>query len=64
MTCKRCAAMSSTGQDSADWGVTTLKIYAGTARPVGRKVIEEGHRLGLGLRETLRWCRETNALSG
>jgi len=27
--------------------VTTLKIYAGTGRPVGRKVIEEGHRRGL-----------------
>jgi hypothetical protein len=25
----------------------TLKIYAGTGRPVGRKVIEEGHRRGL-----------------
>jgi hypothetical protein len=31
----------------AGWGVTTLKIYAGTGRPVGRKVIEEGHRRGL-----------------
>jgi hypothetical protein len=34
-------------EDMAGWGVTTLKIYAGTARPVGRKVIEEGHRRGL-----------------
>ena len=34
-------------EDMASWGVTTLKIYAGTARPVGRKVIEEGHRCGL-----------------
>jgi imidazolonepropionase-like amidohydrolase len=33
--------------DMAAWGVTTLKIYAGTGRPVGRKVIEEGHRHGL-----------------
>jgi hypothetical protein len=33
--------------DMAAWGVTTLKIYAGTGRPVGRKVIEEGHRRGL-----------------
>src|SRR5262249_27293683 len=33
--------------DVAAWGVTTLKIYAGTGRPVGRKVIEEGHRHGL-----------------
>ena len=31
----------------AGWGVTTLKIYVGTSRPVGRKVIEEGHRAGL-----------------
>ena len=29
------------------WKVTTLKIYAGSSRPVGRKVIEEGHRRGL-----------------
>jgi hypothetical protein len=33
--------------DMAAWGVTTLKIYAGAGRPVGRKVIEEGHRHGL-----------------
>jgi hypothetical protein len=31
----------------AGWGVTTLKIYAGTGRPVGRTAIEEGHRRGL-----------------
>ena len=29
------------------WQVSTLKIYVGTARPVGRAVIEEGHRAGL-----------------
>jgi hypothetical protein len=29
------------------WKVTTLKIYAGSSRPVGRKVIEEGRRHGL-----------------
>jgi imidazolonepropionase-like amidohydrolase len=34
-------------EDMAAWKVTTLKIYAGTKRPVGRKVIEEGHRCGL-----------------
>jgi hypothetical protein len=34
-------------EDMVGWGVTTLKIYAGTGRPVGRKVIEEGHRRGL-----------------
>lgn len=33
--------------EMAQWRVTTLKIYAGTARPVGRKVIEEGHKRGL-----------------
>ena len=33
--------------DMVKWKVTTLKIYAGTSRPVGRKVIEEGHRRGL-----------------
>ena len=33
--------------DMVAWKVTTLKIYAGTKRPVGRKVIEEGHRHGL-----------------
>ncbi|MDR3618478.1 MAG: amidohydrolase family protein [Paludisphaera borealis] len=29
------------------WGATTLKIYAGTGRAVGRAIIEEGHRRGL-----------------
>ena len=33
--------------DMAKWGVTTLKIYAGTPRAIGRQVIEEGHRRGL-----------------
>lgn len=33
--------------EMADWGVVTLKIYAGTARPVGRRVIEEGHKRGM-----------------
>jgi hypothetical protein len=33
--------------EMAAWGVTTLKIYAGTGRPVGRRVIEEGHRRGM-----------------
>lgn len=33
--------------DMAAWKVTTLKIYAGSGRPVGRRVIEEGHRHGL-----------------
>lgn len=34
-------------EDMVAWRVTTLKIYGKTARPVGRKVIEEGHRHGL-----------------
>jgi hypothetical protein len=29
------------------WGVTTVKIYAGTGRDVGRAIIEEAHRRGL-----------------
>ena len=33
--------------DMAAWGVTTLKIYVGTERPVGQRVIEEGHEHGL-----------------
>ena len=34
-------------EDMLAWGVSTLKIYDGTERPVGRSVIEEGHRHGL-----------------
>jgi hypothetical protein len=34
-------------EDMAAWGVTTLKIYAGTPRNVGRRVIEEGHKHNL-----------------
>jgi len=33
--------------DMIGWKVTTLKIYAGSGRPVGRKIIEEGHKHGL-----------------
>jgi hypothetical protein len=33
--------------DMLQWHVTTLKIYAGTSRPVGRAVIHEGHQSGL-----------------
>ena len=33
--------------DLARWNVSTVKIYAGTARPVGRAIIDEGHRRGL-----------------
>ncbi len=33
--------------DMAAWGVKTLKIYVGTGREVGRRVIEAGHEHGL-----------------
>lgn len=33
--------------DLAQWNVTTVKIYAGTERPVGRAIINESHRRGL-----------------
>ncbi len=33
--------------DLQRWHVTTLKIYAGTGRDVGRTIIDEGHRRGL-----------------
>ena len=33
--------------DMAAWGVKTLKIYVGTGREVGRRVIEVGHEHGL-----------------
>jgi len=33
--------------DMKAWGVITLKLYVGTERPVGRRVIEEGHRAGM-----------------
>jgi hypothetical protein len=32
--------------DLQRWHVTTLKIYAGTGRDVGRAIIDEGHRRG------------------
>jgi hypothetical protein len=34
-------------EDLAPWNVTTVKIYAGTSRPVGKAIIDEGHRRGL-----------------
>jgi hypothetical protein len=34
-------------EDMAAWNVTTLKIYVGTPRPIGRALIEEGHRRGM-----------------
>jgi Amidohydrolase family len=33
--------------DMAAWGVTSLKIYVGTPRTIGRVVIAEGHKRGL-----------------
>ena len=33
--------------DFASWGVVTLKIYVGIDRPIGRRIIEEGHRRGM-----------------
>lgn len=33
--------------DLQKWNVSTLKIYAGTGREVGRAIIEEGHRRGM-----------------
>lgn len=33
--------------DLARWNFTTVKIYAGTARPVGKAIIDECHRRGI-----------------
>jgi imidazolonepropionase-like amidohydrolase len=33
--------------DLKKWNVSTLKIYAGTRREVGRAIIDEGHRRGM-----------------
>ena len=33
--------------DLQKWNVSTLKIYAGTGREIGRTIIEEGHRRGM-----------------
>ena len=41
------AKVSQLFDDLTSWNVTTVKIYAGTSRPVGRAIIEEGHRRGL-----------------
>jgi imidazolonepropionase-like amidohydrolase len=34
-------------EDMAKWKVTTLKIYVGTPREIGRAVIEQGHHRGM-----------------
>jgi len=33
--------------DLTAWNIRTVKIYAGTSRPVGKAIIDEGHRRGL-----------------
>lgn len=33
--------------DLTSWNIRTVKIYAGTSRPVGKAIIDEGHRRGL-----------------
>lgn len=34
-------------EDLSSWNIRTVKIYAGTSRPVGQAIINEGHRHGL-----------------
>lgn len=34
-------------EELVQWNVTTVKIYAGTGRDVGKAIIDEGHRRGL-----------------
>jgi hypothetical protein len=41
------AAVPAFVDDMAGWGVVTLKVYRGITPPVGRKLIEEGHRHGM-----------------
>src|SRR5262245_55111186 len=41
------AAVPGFVDEMAGWGVTTLKIYVGTPREIGRAVVAEGHRRGL-----------------
>lgn len=41
------AKVASLFDELVAWNVRTVKIYAGTPRPVGRAIIEEGHRRGL-----------------
>lgn len=33
--------------DLSKWNIKTVKIYAGTGRPIGKRIIEEAHRRGL-----------------
>lgn len=41
------AKVAAVFDDLAQWNITTVKIYAGTARPVGKAIIDECHRRGL-----------------
>ena len=41
------ARVPSLFEDLSRWNIRTVKIYAGTARPVGKSIIEEAHRRGL-----------------
>jgi hypothetical protein len=41
------AAVPAFVEDMSKWGVTTLKMYVGTERKIGKQVIEEGHKHGL-----------------
>ncbi|MBL8814466.1 MAG: amidohydrolase family protein [Planctomyces sp.] len=34
-------------EEFSRWDVSTVKIYAGTSRPVGKAIIDEGHRRGM-----------------
>lgn len=50
-------------EDIAAWGVTSLKIYVGTGRPVGRAIIAEGHRRGLMVAAHLGKYQATDAVN-
>ena len=41
------AEVSALFDDLSRWNITTVKIYAGTSRPVGKAIIDESHRRGL-----------------
>lgn len=41
------AQVSALFDDLSMWNISTVKIYAGTSRPVGRAIIDESHRRGL-----------------
>lgn len=41
------AQVAAVFDDLVRWKITTAKIYAGTSRPIGRAIIDEGHRRGV-----------------